>query len=159
MKKCNKCKAWKTPSEFHKSNANKDGLCYACKACANAIKKVWKAANSARALASQLEWQRTHAEHVWLTDHRHRARKKGNEVCVVTVKEIKRLKAQPCYLCGVAPSDTVDHVIPLVKGGRHAIGNFLGVCHDCNRKKNAKYLIKYRRELLGGAIDVVISAA
>lgn len=43
-----------------------------------------------------------------------------------------------CYLCGKnIPSDerTVDHVIPLAKGGKHARSNLAAACRACNCSK------------------------
>lgn len=66
-----------------------------------------------------------------------------------------------CAYCDRKPAEPLemDHVIPLTKGGRHAIGNILPACRECNRSKNAALHIawKYRRayqlagELYGGA--------
>lgn len=39
MKVCNVCREDKAPSEFHRRKASADGLCYTCKACANA--RAW----------------------------------------------------------------------------------------------------------------------
>ena len=50
-----------------------------------------------------------------------------------------------CAYCGVKP-DTIymDHVIPLVKGGRDAIGNVLPACLKCNMSKGSKLLAVWR---------------
>ena len=44
---------------------------------------------------------------------------------------------KPCVECG-APSDTVDHIVPLSRGGTNDIGNLQPMCWNCNRKKGAK---------------------
>jgi len=47
-----------------------------------------------------------------------------------------------CYYCGkeVAPSLlTMDHVVPLARGGRSTKDNLVPACKDCNNKK--KYLL------------------
>lgn len=52
-----------------------------------------------------------------------------------------------CFYCS-APADlTIDHVIPLAKGGRHAIGNLVGACQHCNSQKGAMLLIEWKRFL------------
>jgi 5-methylcytosine-specific restriction endonuclease McrA len=47
-----------------------------------------------------------------------------------------------CYYCGacVAPKDlTMDHLVPLARGGRSTKANIVAACKDCNNKK--KYLL------------------
>lgn len=41
---------------------------------------------------------------------------------------------QPCRYCG-APSTSVDHVIPLARGGGHNLANFDLICPTCNIAK------------------------
>ncbi|GAB6096938.1 HNH endonuclease [Desulfatiferula olefinivorans] len=43
-----------------------------------------------------------------------------------------------CHYCGasVTPSElTMDHVVPLARGGRSTKGNVVPACKDCNTKK------------------------
>lgn len=52
-----------------------------------------------------------------------------------------------CYYCGrkVNPSElTMDHVIPLSKGGRSVRENLVPACKECNNKK--KYLLPWEWE-------------
>ena len=47
-----------------------------------------------------------------------------------------------CYYCGqhVGPRElTMDHIVPLVRGGESTKGNLVPACKDCNNKK--KYLL------------------
>ena len=47
-----------------------------------------------------------------------------------------------CYYCGgqFKPSDlTMDHIVPIARGGRSTKGNVAPVCKECNNKK--KYLL------------------
>jgi len=47
-----------------------------------------------------------------------------------------------CYYCGksVHPSDlTMDHIVPLIRGGKSTKGNLVPVCKECNSKK--KYML------------------
>jgi 5-methylcytosine-specific restriction protein A len=46
-----------------------------------------------------------------------------------------------CYYCGkkVDPKElTMDHIVPLGRGGKSTKGNVVACCKDCNNKK--KYL-------------------
>lgn len=43
-----------------------------------------------------------------------------------------------CYLCG-EPADSIDHVIPLSKGGTHWPANLRPVCRRCNSIKGSTW--------------------
>lgn len=43
-----------------------------------------------------------------------------------------------CYYCGqdVPPKDlTMDHIVPIIRGGRSTKNNLVPACKDCNNKK------------------------
>jgi 5-methylcytosine-specific restriction endonuclease McrA len=47
-----------------------------------------------------------------------------------------------CYFCNrkVAPKElTIDHIVPVIRGGKSTKGNIVPACKDCNNKK--KYLL------------------
>jgi 5-methylcytosine-specific restriction protein A len=47
-----------------------------------------------------------------------------------------------CYFCGekIAPKElTMEHVVPLIRGGKSSRGNVVPACKECNSKK--KYLL------------------
>lgn len=47
-----------------------------------------------------------------------------------------------CYFCGrkFFPRElTMDHVVPLIRGGKSSKGNVVPACKDCNNRK--KYLV------------------
>lgn len=41
----------------------------------------------------------------------------------------------PCRYCG-RPATQVDHVVPVSKGGTHALSNLVPCCARCNRSKS-----------------------
>lgn len=62
-----------------------------------------------------------------------------------------------CAYCGQRSERlTMDHVIPLSRGGRHGIGNVLPACMPCNQSKGSKYLVEWRRETNGRAVCGVV---
>jgi hypothetical protein len=80
---------------------------------------------------------------------RRRARQIGNPGSVgVSVRDWERLVARYrgcCAYCGeTAEPLHMDHVVPLAKGGRHAIGNVLPACGRCNVRKHAMFLSVWR---------------
>lgn len=82
--------------------------------------------------------------------NRRRSLKYGNSGYVeVTTKEwaiILRIYRHRCAYCGAAEDLTQDHVVPLVKGGRHAPANIVPACRSCNSSKNARLLAVWRLE-------------
>lgn len=53
-----------------------------------------------------------------------------------------RLARGLCHYCGKAfPPDqlTMDHIVPLARGGKSSQGNVVTCCRDCNSRK--KYLL------------------
>lgn len=49
-----------------------------------------------------------------------------------------------CAYCGSRSKLTQDHIIPIIRGGRHSIGNLLPACGSCNSSKGAKLLVEWR---------------
>ena len=50
----------------------------------------------------------------------------------------QRLSRGTCYYCGhrFAPDElTMDHIIPLIRGGKSTKNNLAPACKDCNNKK------------------------
>jgi len=83
-----------------------------------------------------------------------RERKLANPDSVgVTERDWLRLFARYrncCAYCGERQADLcMDHVIPLARGGRHAIGNILPACRPCNSSKNATFLAVWKRRRHG----------
>jgi 5-methylcytosine-specific restriction endonuclease McrA len=60
----------------------------------------------------------------------------------------KQKRAQGlCHYCHqkVAPSDiTMDHIVPLIRGGRSVRGNVVPACRPCNSKKNGQLLMDWK---------------
>lgn len=81
---------------------------------------------------------------------RRRAQKAGSRDSVgVSRRDWERLVRRYdgcCAYCGERAPLQRDHIIPIARGGRHAIGNILPSCAKCNAVKKAKLLAvwKYR---------------
>lgn len=71
-----------------------------------------------------------------------RARLAGATARPLPKRVIRRLRAAACTYCG-APGGTVDHVVPLSRGGQHAEGNLVPACRSCNSSKADKLLIEW----------------
>ncbi len=61
-----------------------------------------------------------------------------------------RIATGLCHYCGqrFAPRElTLDHVVPLVRGGRSSKGNCVPACKDCNSKKQHLLPIEWEEYL------------
>lgn len=87
--------------------------------------------------------------HPELTRERRRNRRaqiKGNGG-TITSKEWEQLLEEAhfkCLCCGSDSDLTLDHITPLVLGGRHEKNNAQVLCRSCNSKKRIK-IIDYRK--------------
>jgi 5-methylcytosine-specific restriction endonuclease McrA len=54
-------------------------------------------------------------------------------------RKMRRLEGK-CQLCGTTDNITVDHILPLKKGGTNHIDNLQPLCRTCNLKKHVKVL-------------------
>ena len=61
-----------------------------------------------------------------------------------------RIASGRCYYCDgeFAPKLlTLDHVVPLIRGGRTAKGNCVAACKECNSKKQSLLPIEWEEHL------------
>lgn len=76
---------------------------------------------------------------------------KRNSVLVCETPTVDILKSGPCVYCG-APSEDVDHVRPLSRGGVHHESNLVPACMRCNRGKHSKLLTEWDSERVARAV-------
>ncbi|PLX52382.1 MAG: HNH endonuclease [Desulfobulbaceae bacterium] len=58
----------------------------------------------------------------------------------------QKLAIGVCYYCGrlLGPKDlTMDHIVPLARGGRSTKENLVACCKDCNNKKKTLLPIEW----------------
>lgn len=49
-----------------------------------------------------------------------------------------------CAYCSNDGEMTVDHVVPLSRGGTNTIGNILPACRSCNGRKHARFITEWK---------------
>ena len=73
-------------------------------------------------------------------ERRRRVRKMGCDA-IATAKQVSELltNARGCFYCeapfGAGNAPTVDHVVPLARGGAHSVDNLVAACGTCNARK------------------------
>lgn len=59
----------------------------------------------------------------------------------------QKLAQGVCYYCGqqVKPSQlTMDHIVPIARGGQSSKGNVVTTCKECNTKKKSMLPIEWK---------------
>lgn len=125
--------------------------------------RKWRAEHPEQALERERKWRAEHPETVrkaiakwvaanpekeWARQQRRRARKLGLEEHFTPEEWAVVLERYggACLACGRKPPEvviTVDHVIPLARGGTDTVENLQPLCVSCNSRKWAK-VIDYR---------------
>ena len=85
------------------------------------------------------EYQRTHPEVLKATQERRRAAKLRSPGTVTSGqwRAICKAYGSRCAYCEEKTKLTMDHVIPLSKGGSHTPDNIVPACRSCNSAKSA----------------------
>lgn len=104
----------------------------------------WHYANKEHLRAYNAEYAKKNKEYKTFKASTRRARQAGAQATAVLRKEIKRLYSSPCFYCESTQDITVDHLIPIGRGGSHSIGNLVSACRSCNVRKGNKLPIEYR---------------
>lgn len=125
--------------------------CPDCKAAKAESAKLYRQKNQYVVVARRQAYWQDNREKILVRNNQwasaNRTRIQANDVRAVTPRDWRRLCARYdncCVYCKTAAKLTQDHVIPLVRGGRHAIGNLLPACHSCNSRKRHRFIMEWR---------------
>ena len=64
----------------------------------------------------------------------------------------RRLAKGVCHYCGCKkpPGElTMDHIVPIARGGRSSKGNVVTACKDCNNKKKQLLPMEWQEYIAG----------
>jgi 5-methylcytosine-specific restriction endonuclease McrA len=146
-------------TKFYKASDRPSGLRGWCKNCSFTAQvaserrrgiygiraKVWRAKKivedpNRRALEVErsVAWQKRNPESVRMNHHRRRARKvaaAGGGVTAAQWAGIVLVFGGVCSYCRQAKKITVDHFVPLIRGGKHDVSNVVPACRSCNASK------------------------
>jgi 5-methylcytosine-specific restriction endonuclease McrA len=147
-KLCRRCGQTKTIESFgrHKVTPKyRDGRQSWCKPCAATYFREYRARELEKVKAKEQAWAKRNPHKVLEKSHRRRNRRLGNGIYLILDRELRQLLSSPCRSCGSRQNATIDHVIPICRGGRHSIGNLQTLCGSCNSSKNDKFLVEWNR--------------
>lgn len=155
-KACSQCGIVKPPHEFVLDKKHADGLRAQCKACFYTPERyerdqAWRKQHPEKVREYNLQsrpkrdpytvqWKKEHPDHVRMQDARKRAKRRSNSgIRDLTRAQWEAIKATYkfcCVYCGEKRKRlTMDHVIPLIRGGAHTAANVVPACRNCNASK------------------------
>jgi len=112
---------------------------------AKATDGKWAKENPEKATAGHAKWNKVNPEKKAVKRNKRRAAKYGNTPIseMLTSTEWLAILAEAgghCAYCDKEAKLTLDHVIPLSKGGKHSKDNVVPACEHCNKSKGNKTL-------------------
>jgi 5-methylcytosine-specific restriction endonuclease McrA len=93
-----------------------------------------------------LKWERMHPETHAVIESQRRAKiagAKGHGLTPGQWSQICEETSGRCVYCGQRKKLTIDHVVPISKGGIHDVSNIVPACLSCNVKKNDSSLLMF----------------
>lgn len=90
------------------------------------LNRKWREAN--------IEISRARCRAYW---HRRRS---GSDPSAHVDAYAELILLQPCAYCGATDNMSIDHVVPLSRGGTHDVDNLLPACRSCNSSKGNRLL-------------------
>lgn len=108
--------------------------------------KEWAIKNKDRVNARMRKWRAENKDKVSVQKNNRRSREKRGRITNEEWAQVLEKYGNKCLCCGKSNSEariTMDHVLPLDKGGLNVIENVQPLCKSCNSKKHTKH-IDYR---------------
>lgn len=105
----------------------------------------WSRNNKDKRKIIKDRWRAKNKERTNFLSRMYHYRKKNAEG-KITLEQSKWLYSRftLCPYCNKNKPNTIDHVIPLSKGGTNNMDNLLPVCVSCNSKKGDKSLVEWK---------------
>lgn len=145
-KVCTKCREEKPRSEFTKFRQT---LKHECKACKNQMKSALYARTKEARAPARRAYRLANIDRFRLRAIQNVHRRRAAELAVESTltdaewREIAAHYGNRCLKCGATEAITMDHVVPISKGGPHTSDNVQPLCGPCNSSKHTK-IIDYR---------------
>lgn len=152
-------------SEYKFYKRNKDKI-YRCKICNKKFNVKWKYKTGKSFQFCSKKCQNINIKiHKKLNENKRKILKRNVEYNTINNIEIFKRDKYKCYICKLklnknnkvphplAP--TIDHIIPLSKGGSHTAKNIKTCCFRCNCIKSDKYILKLFDNNHNGYIKII----
>lgn len=105
--------------------------------------RKWYSNNSKKSIAATKSWNMRNPHSKRISEQKRRSAKISRGVFKISKKEILKIISSPCVACGSYDKITMDHIVPLSRGGKHSIGNLQPLCFSCNASKNNRVMTEW----------------
>lgn len=158
MKRCPRCTRTLSLDSFYRQKSRKDGRAVYCKQCRKEQKQAYLATPEGRTQYLTTAQQRRKTRLMEDSEYRRRyysqtdTRKRNTVYTPEALEYMPIILGDPCVYCG-ATATTVDHIIPVSKGGSSDWDNLAPACGSCNSRKNDRPLLGF---MLNGRSDPLV---
>lgn len=145
---CTLCLTEKELCEFYKDSRGVYGRMSKCKNCHNKICSANNKKNPEASKASAARWRKNNPEKIKAKNSATKSRRRKSERKLFSHDDWQSILRQyhlSCAYCGCGGDLTMDHVVPLIRGGRHSVGNIIPACRSCNSSKGRKFIIEWKK--------------
>lgn len=106
----------------------------------NAYLRQWSANNTDASKSIKARYRQNNPEQGRLDAQRRRCRLKGVDGSFTRIDIVRITERQEglCACCGSPDGLTIDHIVPISKGGSNWPSNLQMLCRPCNSKKQAR---------------------
>lgn len=108
------------------------------------VARNWYQRNRELALESSRAWSKTNRHRKALYQRAPDKQLDQSQWAREDFARARRILDGACAYCGSTESLTLDHVVPLARGGSHAIENLVAACRTCNSRKGARDELEFR---------------
>ena len=168
MKTCTVCKIDKNISCFGVEKRTKSGFQASCKECNNLRGKERYLKIKEYAKKQAIEYRNKNYQKRIEIERKSRLKNKekyrmlrserqsyrnyaiNSRRFLILPKELKKIYNSGCFKCGSNENQSLDHIVPISRGGNHSVGNIMTLCKNCNASKGNKYLVQwlYKKEVI-----------
>ncbi len=147
--RCYSCKSWKAAFEFMTKRSRRVRSPRLCSVCKLQESEAYRRKHPERKRASCKRWAEKNPEKLLERAHVRRTRKlnagwtPGDPTKVADLLAAQNGRCLYCYRY-LDPADaTIEHVVPITRGGLHVRENLAAACLSCNCSKHNKTLDEY----------------
>lgn len=108
-----------------------------------AYNRAWNKANRDRANEALGRYRERNRETIAMAKALRRKLGAGRKTALLALQRVA-LYGGRCYYCGEA-ADTIDHRIPICRGGTNLPANLVPACRSCNSRKRHRTESEWRR--------------